>query len=289
MPTPISTSPASSAGTDDVRVARAFNAHPLESATNPTASTGRRPWLIHRAAGDHRRHTRRRQEDRGTEPQQPGVARHQHEGQRRHGRGKLQHHRVDRARRWTAAACCGGSPVPGRPSSARTLAQGGVSSPAKACPTKPQQRSRPPAARSPCRIRRRRSSRSGTRPSSISSTTTSRSSEPFLRAIGGLPGAHGALPARRRRLVLLPAWGLLNAPEWLETTTSSTPNGTSSNALVIADLAHVVLAVNLGASGSTCGPAWCADDPDHADELRIDLDPTPGNDLSISKTRGSRT
>src|SRR3954451_13775903 len=43
MPTPISTSPASSAGTDDVRVASAFNAHPVESATNPTASTGRRP------------------------------------------------------------------------------------------------------------------------------------------------------------------------------------------------------------------------------------------------------
>src|SRR6185437_3986061 len=45
MPTPISTSPASSAGTDDVRVASAFNAHPLESATNPTTSTGRRPCL----------------------------------------------------------------------------------------------------------------------------------------------------------------------------------------------------------------------------------------------------
>ena len=45
MPTPISTSPASSAGTDNVRVASAFNAHPLESATNPTASTGRRPCL----------------------------------------------------------------------------------------------------------------------------------------------------------------------------------------------------------------------------------------------------
>jgi hypothetical protein len=28
-----------------VRVASAFNAHPLESATNPTASTGRRPCL----------------------------------------------------------------------------------------------------------------------------------------------------------------------------------------------------------------------------------------------------
>ena len=73
-----------------------------------------------------------------------------------------------------------------------------------------------------------------------------------------------------------------NAPEWLETTIVSTPNGTSSRALVIADLAHVAWAVNLGCLGFHVWPAR-ADDPDHADELRIDLDPTPGTDFEDAR------
>ena len=39
------------------------------------------------------------------------------------------------------------------------------------------------------------------------------------------------------------------APDWLHTTTVLTPNGTPSRALVIADLAHLVWAVNLGCLG----------------------------------------
>ena len=39
------------------------------------------------------------------------------------------------------------------------------------------------------------------------------------------------------------------APEWLQSTTVSTPNGTTSNALVVADIAHVVWAVNIGCLG----------------------------------------
>jgi len=82
------------------------------------------------------------------------------------------------------------------------------------------------------------------------------------------------------------------APDWLETVEVSTPNGTTSNALVIADLAHVVWAVNLGCIGfhlwpfrveppqATDGSGSFApmteEAPDQADELRIDLDPQPG-------------
>ena len=66
-----------------------------------------------------------------------------------------------------------------------------------------------------------------------------------------------------------------NAPEWLRTTVVSTPNGTSSNALVIADLSHVLWAVNLGCLGLHLWP-YLVGDPAHADELRIDLDPQPG-------------
>ncbi len=65
------------------------------------------------------------------------------------------------------------------------------------------------------------------------------------------------------------------APDWLQSTTVSTPNGTTSNALVVADIAHVVWAVNIGCLGLHLWP-YLAADPDHADELRIDLDPTKG-------------
>jgi DNA ligase D-like protein (predicted polymerase) len=69
-----------------------------------------------------------------------------------------------------------------------------------------------------------------------------------------------------------------NAPGWLQTTTVATPNGTTSQALVAADIDHVLWAVNLGCLGFHVWP-YLAADPDHADELRIDLDPTPGVDF----------
>ena len=66
-----------------------------------------------------------------------------------------------------------------------------------------------------------------------------------------------------------------NAPDWLQTQVVSTPNGTRSRALVAADLAHVVWAVNLGCLGFHVWPSRAADEA-HADELRLDLDPQPG-------------
>jgi DNA ligase D-like protein (predicted polymerase) len=59
----------------------------------------------------------------------------------------------------------------------------------------------------------------------------------------------------------------------------STPNGTTSRALVVADLAHVVWAVNMGCLGFHPWP-YLAADPDHTDELRLDLDPQPGTDFT---------
>jgi DNA ligase D len=106
--------------------------------------------------------------------------------------------------------------------------------------------------------------------------------EPALRAMGGRPvlmeryphGAEGSSFFQKR----VPD----NAPDWLTTAIVSTPNGTTSNALVIADLAHVAWAVNLGCLGFHVWPAR-ADDPEHADELRIDLDPTPGTDFEDAR------
>lgn len=98
---------------------------------------------------------------------------------------------------------------------------------------------------------------------------------PLLRTMGGRPvlmqrfphGATGSSFFQKR----VPD----NRPEWLRTTVVSTPNGTTSNALVAEDIAHVLWAVNLACLGFHVWPTR-ADDPEHADELRIDLDPSPG-------------
>ena len=66
-----------------------------------------------------------------------------------------------------------------------------------------------------------------------------------------------------------------SAPDWLQTTVVATVNGTESNALVAADIAHLLWAVNQGCLGFHVWP-YRFDDADHADELRIDLDPQPG-------------
>lgn len=66
-----------------------------------------------------------------------------------------------------------------------------------------------------------------------------------------------------------------SAPDWLITTTVQTINGTPSRALVIADLAHVLWAVNLGVLGLHVWQ-YRVDRPQWSDELRIDLDPSPG-------------
>jgi DNA ligase D len=66
-----------------------------------------------------------------------------------------------------------------------------------------------------------------------------------------------------------------SAPEWLQTTTMSTPNGTTSRAIVMADLAHVLWVANQNCLGFHPWPIRAAT-PYQTDELRIDLDPSPG-------------
>ena len=104
--------------------------------------------------------------------------------------------------------------------------------------------------------------------------------EPLLAAMGGRPvllqrfpeGAAGSSFFQKR----VPT----SRPPWLQTAVVSTPNGTTSNALVAADLAHVAWAVNMGCLGFHVWPTM-ADRQDVADELRIDLDPTPGVDFAM--------
>src|SRR2546425_6865299 len=96
--------------------------------------------------------------------------------------------------------------------------------------------------------------------------------EPLMRAMSGRPvllqrfpnGAGGSSFFQKR----VPD----SRPDWLETTIVSTPNGTTSPALVAADPAHGFWALNLACPGFHVWPARAAH-PDHAHQLRIDPHP----------------
>jgi len=99
--------------------------------------------------------------------------------------------------------------------------------------------------------------------------------EPLLAAMGGRPVLLQRFPNGAGKQSFFQKRVPESRPDWLETAVVTTPNGTTSQALVVADVAHVLWAVNLACLGFHVWPNRAAD-PDHADELRIDLDPTPG-------------
>ena len=99
--------------------------------------------------------------------------------------------------------------------------------------------------------------------------------EPLMRAAGGRPTLMQRFPHGAEGKSFFQKRVPETAPDWLETTIVTTPNGTTSRALVLADMAHVVWAVNLACLGFHVWP-YVYDRPDVADELRLDLDPQPG-------------
>jgi DNA ligase D len=99
--------------------------------------------------------------------------------------------------------------------------------------------------------------------------------EPFLAASGGRPTLMQRFPHGAEGKSFFQKRVPESAPEWLETTIVSRPNGTTSRALVLADMAHVAWAVNLACLGFHVWP-YLADRPEVTDELRLDLDPQPG-------------
>ncbi|MGE5286877.1 MAG: non-homologous end-joining DNA ligase [Micromonosporaceae bacterium] len=106
-----------------------------------------------------------------------------------------------------------------------------------------------------------------------------RVAEPLMRTMGGRPVLLQRFPEGATGPSFFQKRVPKNIPDWLQTTTVSTPNGTTSQALVAADLDHVLWAVNLSCLGFHVWP-YLARDPGHTDELRIDLDPTPGVDFT---------
>ena len=64
-------------------------------------------------------------------------------------------------------------------------------------------------------------------------------------------------------------------PEWIETVELSFPSGRTADEIVVTDAAQLAWIVNLGCIDLNPHPVR-ADDLDHPDELRVDLDPVPG-------------
>ncbi|HYM84014.1 MAG TPA: DNA polymerase domain-containing protein, partial [Candidatus Dormibacteraeota bacterium] len=64
-------------------------------------------------------------------------------------------------------------------------------------------------------------------------------------------------------------------PDWIETVELSFPSGRTADEVVVRDAAQLAWVINLGCVDLNPHPVR-ADDLDHPDELRVDLDPVPG-------------
>ena len=66
-----------------------------------------------------------------------------------------------------------------------------------------------------------------------------------------------------------------NRPDWIRTATLTFPSGRTADEIVVDDAAGLAWVVNLGCIDLNPHPVR-AEDLDHPDELRVDLDPVPG-------------
>jgi DNA ligase D-like protein (predicted polymerase) len=64
-------------------------------------------------------------------------------------------------------------------------------------------------------------------------------------------------------------------PDWIETVELAFPSGRTAEEVVVSDAAQLAWVINLGCIDLNPHPVR-ADDLDHPDELRVDLDPVPG-------------
>jgi bifunctional non-homologous end joining protein LigD len=83
----------------------------------------------------------------------------------------------------------------------------------------------------------------------------------FVHGAGGEPFFQKRAPDKR--------------PDWIPTVTLSFPSGRTAEEIVVSDPAQLAWVVNLGCIDLNPHPVR-ADDLDHPDELRVDLDPVPG-------------
>src|SRR6266480_2588506 len=96
-----------------------------------------------------------------------------------------------------------------------------------------------------------------------------------LRGVAGRPmalkrfvnGAEGEFFFQKR--------GPASRPDWVETVELSFPSGRTAQEIVVRDEAQLVWVINLGCIDLNPHPVR-AENLDHPDELRVDLDPVPG-------------
>jgi DNA ligase D len=71
-------------------------------------------------------------------------------------------------------------------------------------------------------------------------------------------------------------------PDWIETARVTFPSGRHADELCVTEVAHVAWAANLGTLDFHPWPSRRSD-PEHPDELRIDIDPQPGTGFKQAK------
>jgi DNA ligase D-like protein (predicted polymerase) len=99
--------------------------------------------------------------------------------------------------------------------------------------------------------------------------------DPLMRAMGGRPVLLQRFPEGVGGPSFFQKRVPKKRPDWLQTAVMTTPNGTTSEVLVVADLGHVLWAVNRGCLGFHTWPHRVPN-LQYADELRVDLDPPSG-------------
>src|SRR2546423_7245137 len=100
-------------------------------------------------------------------------------------------------------------------------------------------------------------------------------------AEGALRGVHGRPMALKRFVngaegeAFFQKRAPTSRPQWIENVELSFPSGRTAEEIVLRDAAQLAWIVNLGCIDLNPHPVR-ADDLDHPDELRVDLDPVPG-------------
>jgi len=96
-----------------------------------------------------------------------------------------------------------------------------------------------------------------------------------LRGAGGRPMALKRYPNGAAGPFFFQKRAPESRPDWIHTVTLSFPSGRTADEVVMEDAAQLAWVINLGCLDLNPHPVR-ADDLDHPDELRVDLDPVPG-------------
>ncbi len=100
-----------------------------------------------------------------------------------------------------------------------------------------------------------------------------------LRGVGGRPMALKRFPNGAEGDFFFQKRAPSSRPEWIEAVELSFPSGRTAHEIVVRDAAQLAWVVNLGCIDLNPHPVR-ADDLEHPDELRVDLDPVPGVEWS---------